>query len=94
VDFLLQPVKMDFGYKESSQKRLPEAYERLLLDVIRGDATLFPRFDEIEATWDIVESVINLWETKNEPPVLKYIPGTDGPGENLFDCCEGNWKKL
>ena len=94
VDFLLQPVKMDFGYKSSFGKRLPEAYERLLLDVIRGDATLFPRFDEIEATWNIVEPIINLWETKNEPPVVKYMPGTDGPGEHLFDCCEGNWRKL
>ena len=94
VDFLLQPVKMDFGYKSSFGKRLPEAYERLLLDVIRGDATLFPRFDEIEATWNIVDPIINLWETKNEPPVVKYMPGTDGPGEHLFDCCEGNWRKL
>jgi len=94
--FLIQPVEMDFGYKKTFQRRLAEAYERLLVDVIRGDGTLFPRFDEIEATWEILEPVLQLWETEQKPELLKYSPATDGPeeSEKLFDCCEGNWRRL
>lgn len=94
--FLIQPVTMDFGYKKSFDKRLAEAYERLILDAIRGDKTLFPRFDEIEATWNIVDPILSLWEKHNDVSLYFYRPFTDGPeeSEKLFSCCEGNWRKL
>jgi len=95
-DFLIQPVTMDFGYEKTFQKRLAEAYERLLLDVIKGDSTLFPRFDEIEATWEIVDPVIKAWEEEKVSAIPLYAPGSQGPEESnrLFDCCEGRWREI
>jgi len=75
----IEPVKMDFHYGTSFGKASPEAYERLLLDVIAGDATLFIRRDEVESAWKIVDSVRKGW---GERPLTKrefYSAGTWGP---------------
>lgn len=77
-DMSLQPVSMDFNYSSSFDASLPEAYERLILDALNGDATLFMRSDEIEAAWKFITPVIeSLRNGKVE--VKKYAAGTLGP---------------
>lgn len=95
-DFLIQPVTMNFGYKSTFHKPLAEAYERLILDVIKGDSTLFPRFDEIEATWEIIDPILTCWEEEKAGSILTYKPGSQGPEESsrLFCNCEGRWREL
>jgi glucose-6-phosphate 1-dehydrogenase len=73
----LHPVSMDFSYQTSFTGDSPEAYERLLLDAMLGDATLFARCDEVEAAWALVTSVLQAWEAGGEPE--PYPAGTWGP---------------
>ena len=77
----IDPVRMDFYYLTSFGADPPEAYERLLLDVNRGDATLFARRDEVELAWEVVDSVTKAWETRGEPPLHTYAAGRWGPRE-------------
>ena len=74
----LRPVRMDFLYGETFTHQTPEAYERLILDALRGDATLFTRADEVEEAWRIVDPVITSWQA-NEVPLEPYEAGTEGP---------------
>ena len=77
----VQHVNMDFTYGESFAVSAPEAYERLLLDCMKGDATLFTRNDEIEEAWDLVEPILRSWDKKagRTPPIFGYEAGTWGP---------------
>ncbi|HET9253270.1 MAG TPA: glucose-6-phosphate dehydrogenase [Candidatus Eisenbacteria bacterium] len=77
----IDPVRMDFYYLTSFGADPPEAYERLLLDVNRGDATLFARRDEVELAWEVVDSIAKGWETRGEPPLARYPAGRWGPRE-------------
>ena len=79
----MRSVDMEFHYRNSfGDNSLPDAYERLLLDVIRGDASLFTRSDSIEAAWRLVDRVIHGWETEPDaPPLVTYEPGTWGADE-------------
>ncbi len=70
-------VTMDFGYGHAFTETSPEAYERLLLDVLRGDAPLFPRQREVELSWQILDPVISHWAQHGAPEA--YLPGTWGP---------------
>lgn len=73
-------VDMDFHYAEGfNDYALPDAYERLLLDAIQGDASLFTRSDEIETAWSIVDPIIKNWEETNSPPLVFYEANTWGP---------------
>ena len=75
-------VDMDFHYAEYfGPAALPEAYERLLLDAMQGDASLFTRADEIELAWRIVDPILASWATPDAPPLALYEPGTWGPVE-------------
>lgn len=76
----LQNVHMDFLYPEAFQDRIPEAYERLLLDALRGDASLFTRSDEVEFAWRFISSIHETWAAE-QPPVATYKPFSDGPAE-------------
>ena len=78
----IQPVKMDFSYSSSFNKAAPEAYERLLLDCMLGDSTLFTRSDEVEAQWQIINPVIEGWQSPNASSVDMYRAGTPGPKES------------
>jgi glucose-6-phosphate 1-dehydrogenase len=79
--FEVQDVNMEFSYGKTFQKRSPEAYERLLLDALRGDASLFTRSDEVEAAWQFISAIEEGW-SKLPPPVFpNYEPGSDGPRE-------------
>ncbi len=80
MQYQIHPVQMDFEYDEAFAIELPEAYERLLLDVMRGDSTLFTRSDELEAAWQFVTPVLESWEQSNEAPV-SYPAGSWGPVE-------------
>ena len=77
----LQPVRFDFEYGKSFQGPLPEAYERLLLDALRGDATLFMRSAELEAAWEFVTPILESWQTGPAPKLPNYAAGTWGPAE-------------
>lgn len=70
-------VTMDFGYGHAFTETSPEAYERLILDVLRGDAPLFPRQREVELSWHILDPVLAHWEHSGVPE--GYLPGTWGP---------------
>ena len=67
---------MNFHYGDLSDKPMPEAYERLLLDALKGDATLFTRSDEVEACWSFIQ------------PILDYIKD---PGHSLYGYAAGTW---
>jgi len=78
----IEPVKMDFQYGTSFGKASPEAYERLLLDAMSGDATLFARRDEVENAWRFIDSIEDAWHKSAEPPGLyEYAAGSWGPKE-------------
>jgi glucose-6-phosphate 1-dehydrogenase len=82
TSFRIQPVKMDFHYGTSFGKPSPEAYERLLLDAMSGDATLFARRDEVEEAWAVIDIIEHAWAAKKEAPGLFFYPaGSWGPEE-------------
>jgi len=75
-------VDMEFHYRSSfEEERLPDAYERLLLDTLQGDAALFTRSDEIEMAWRLVDPVVEGWQSSNAPPLVTYSVGSWGPAE-------------
>jgi glucose-6-phosphate 1-dehydrogenase len=76
----IRPVNMEFLYGTSFMSQSPEAYERLILDAMRGDATLFTRNDEVEAQWEICDPIVRKWE-KTPGPLPQYEAGTQGPPE-------------
>jgi glucose-6-phosphate 1-dehydrogenase len=76
----LQPRDLSFDFKEAfATKTLPEAYERLLLDAIQGDASLFMRSDEIERAWEIMDPIIAATAGSNAPQPQEYAIGSQGP---------------
>jgi glucose-6-phosphate 1-dehydrogenase len=75
-------VDMEFHYDEAfGQSAIPESYERLLLDAIQGDASLFTRADEVETAWSLIDPILQAWETHQTPPLAGYKPGSWGPTE-------------
>ena len=87
----VEDVKMDFSYSGTWKKSLPEAYERLLLDTLHGDSTLFTRSDEVEAEWRVVQPILDHLD-KLKP--YSYPPGKWGvpEAEWLFHGVEGQWR--
>jgi glucose-6-phosphate 1-dehydrogenase len=77
----IEPVKMDFHYGTSFGKPTPEAYERLLLDAMSGDATLFARRDEVEHAWRFIDGIRAAWDDGAAPRLDFYPAGTWGPRE-------------
>jgi glucose-6-phosphate 1-dehydrogenase len=76
----IRTVHMDFLYGGAFRTGLPEAYERLILDAMLGDATLFTRSDEIEEQWAVVDSIVAAWR-RDRPVFPNYAAGTWGPKE-------------
>ena len=93
---VLEPVKMAFGYAGSFDGPAPEAYERLLLDALRGDPTLFLRSDEVAAAWGFVDPILAAWRDTPPPAVPNYAAGTWGPAEadGLTGGCRAGWREL
>lgn len=76
----VKPVDMNFHYHDSfGEEALPEAYERLLLDALNGDAALFARSDEIELAWTFIDGIHQGWKSDYAPPMATYEPGSWGP---------------
>ncbi|MSU04630.1 MAG: glucose-6-phosphate dehydrogenase, partial [Pedosphaera sp.] len=90
----VRPVRMHFSYNSEFGAYTPEAYERLLLEAMAGDATLFIRRDEVETAWGIVDSIRNGW--KNKPLTNRefYSAGTWGPvaAEDLIVQSAHEWR--
>ncbi|MFM7637404.1 MAG: glucose-6-phosphate dehydrogenase [Crocinitomicaceae bacterium] len=78
-----KPVALKLDYSDSFKDRFPEAYERLIIDVIRGNQTLFMRQDELQAAWTWIESVTESWKAMNQANIL-YEAGSWGPGDLIL----------
>ncbi len=90
------PVKMDFRYGSTFGEASPEAYERLLLDVIAGDATLFMRRDAVEASWTWVTNILDAWQQSGARWLPEYPAGTWGPleADRLIQADSRRWRTL
>jgi glucose-6-phosphate 1-dehydrogenase len=92
---IIRPVNMEFLYGTAFLSQSPEAYERLITDAMRGDATLFTRNDEVEAQWRICDPIVKAWSAKPGPPVAQYEAGSQGPAEADDLLCEGDrWRAI
>ena len=91
----IRPVHMEFHYGTSFVSQSPEAYERLILDAMRGDATLFTRNDEIEALWGIIDPILTAWAEDTKSEIPQYAPGSQGPDEAARLLDQGDeWRRL
>lgn len=81
--FTVKQVGMDFRYDSLSKSYLPDAYERLLLDAMLGDSTLYARSDALEASWRLIDPILNHWKEEGTKNLYFYAPGEDGPMEKL-----------
>jgi len=86
-----KPISLKLDYMDSFHERFPEAYERLIIDILRGEQTLFMRQDELEAAWVWIESITNSWEKTGQKNVL-YEAGSWGPGESVMNT-DHTWSK-
>jgi glucose-6-phosphate 1-dehydrogenase len=78
----VRAVDMEFHYAESFEgTEIPESYERLLVDTIVGDASLFTRADEVETAWGLIDPILQAWASADLPRLSTYIPGSWGPAE-------------
>ena len=91
----IRPVNMEFLYGTSFLSQSPEAYERLIMDAMRGDATLFTRNDEVEAQWRICDPIVQAWEA-TPGPLPQYPAGSQGPPEAAgARCCPAQeWRTI
>jgi len=92
--FAVKTVNMDFHYDDLKNAYVPQAYERLLLDCMLGDATLFARSDAVEACWKFVDPILQAWENDPKIKVFGYPAGTWGPLDagKLFDDSKEDWR--
>jgi glucose-6-phosphate 1-dehydrogenase len=92
----IHPVKMDFRYGSTFGDQSPEAYERLLLDVMAGDATLFMRRDAVEASWAWIMNILDGWQQKGDRWLPEYPAGSWGPleADKLIQRDGRRWRTL
>jgi glucose-6-phosphate 1-dehydrogenase len=91
----IRPVNMEFRYGTSFLSESPEAYERLILDAMRGDASLFTRNDEVAALWGIIDPILTAWHEDTSSPIAEYEAGSAGPAEADALLDEGQrWRRL
>ncbi|MEL6976154.1 MAG: glucose-6-phosphate dehydrogenase [Bacteroidota bacterium] len=91
--FKVERANMDFYYSSLAETYVMEAYERLLLDAMQGDATLYARADEVEAAWEFVDPILQYWKNGKDVRMYGYAAGVWGP-ENADDLIEdlGYWR--
>lgn len=91
--FDLRPVSLDLSFEETFGIRYPDAYERLLMEVLRGNPALFMRRDEVEAAWHFTDSIIEGWESSRQK-VESYVAGSWGPtgSSSLLDRDGRSWQ--
>ncbi|HZZ27357.1 MAG TPA: glucose-6-phosphate dehydrogenase [Pirellulales bacterium] len=94
MGFSLQPVRMEFDYEHAFHIGLPEAYERLLLDAIKGIPLLFMRSDEVDAQWEFITPIIEAWQKQSPPGFPNYEAGSWGPkdADKLVADRQGKWR--
>jgi len=93
----IRPVNMEFNYGTTFLSQSPEAYERLITDAMRGEATLFTRNDEVDAQWSIIDPILKAWHTDaaEAPPLHTYRAGSAGPEQADTLLGEGRrWRGL
>jgi glucose-6-phosphate 1-dehydrogenase len=92
----LQEVRMDFRYGTAFALPPPEAYERLLLDAMLGDPTLYTRTDEVESAWRFITSILDAWQQPDAPRPVNYVAGSWGPAEAdaLIARDQAQWRRL
>ncbi len=92
---VMHGAELSFDYQDVFGPSTAPAYERLLLDALLGDATLFLRGDEIEASWRFADALRQGWKGPDAPPLMEYPAGSWGPDEanDLFHGCEGGWTR-
>lgn len=92
--FEIRNVNMNFRYQDLAETELPEAYQRLLLDALLGDATLYARADAVEAAWKFIDPILSAWENDPSIKVFGYPAGTWGPQEasKLFEEPGEDWR--
>ncbi|MFK7786955.1 MAG: glucose-6-phosphate dehydrogenase [Crocinitomicaceae bacterium] len=78
-----KPISLKLDYIDSFTERFPEAYERLMIDILRGQQTLFMRQDELDAAWIWIESIVNGWKKSKQQKIL-YEAGSWGPGDGVM----------
>jgi glucose-6-phosphate 1-dehydrogenase len=93
AEMQVRDVTMDFGYGHAFTEASPEAYERLILDVLLGDPPLFPRHEEVELSWKILDPIEEYWATQGQPE--QYKPGAWGPSsaDALLARDGRNWRR-
>jgi glucose-6-phosphate 1-dehydrogenase len=79
----LRQTDLDFRFQREFRRAIPEAYERLLLDALEGDASLFARADEVEAAWAICDPILEEWKQSDRPTLHRYERGLWGPTESV-----------
>ena len=82
--FTVKQVGMEFRYDSLSKTHLPDAYERLLLDAMLGDSTLYARSDALEASWKFIDPILLHWKEEGSKNLFFYEPGEDGPEETVI----------
>jgi len=87
--YRFKPISLKLDFIDSFDSRMPEAYERLIVDVIRGNQTLFMRYDELAAAWEWIESINTNW--RSQVPLSLYESGTWGPGDQIL-AKDTKWK--
>jgi glucose-6-phosphate 1-dehydrogenase len=89
-------VEMDFSYSESFAHPIKDAYERLLLDALKGDATLFARRDEVEFAWRFITPILKHWDESIKRQPVFYAEGSEGPveTEKLMDRYNRKWREI
>ncbi|TVQ84493.1 MAG: glucose-6-phosphate dehydrogenase [Bacteroidetes bacterium] len=92
--FNVQNVSMDFHYNDLSDVRIPDAYERLLLDAMIGDSTLYARIDAVFAAWEFIQPVLDGWKNNASIPLHGYPAGTWGPdiADELIEEADIGWR--
>lgn len=86
--FDVKTVNVDFLYSDLADNYLPDAYERLLMDGMQGDATLYARGDSVETAWEFIDPILSAWKNDHDIPIYGYPAGTWGP-EHADDLIEG-----
>jgi len=86
--FKVERANLDFYYDSLADNNLMAAYERLLLDAMQGDATLYARADEVEAAWEFVDPILEFWKTSKDSMIYGYSAGVWGP-QNADDLLDG-----
>ena len=95
-DLFVSNVKMDFSYARAFDRAPIEAYERLFLDCMRGDTTLFARRDSVEEAWALCTPILKAWEEDASIPLYEYEPGSSGPAaaDDLLRETKHRWRSL